>query len=243
MASNAVVDSDINRYEIYLNKTGKSNSTCQKYIRDIGRFQLYLIENNYELSTDVVEEYILYLKDSSYSISSINSIIAAINSFADFIGRKDIHCSSLKKDKKIITDSELLTVDEYSRLLRTAIVKKDYRMAMLIQVIANMDIRLNELEKLTVDALDSGQINVIRLDEKVSIIIPEQLRDGLYEYIDKQNIHEGIIFCTSSGKVVERSNIWKQLKKLAIESNINPDKVYPQNLKQKLAKKYFSIIY
>lgn len=238
-----ITNTDINEFEEFLINKNKSRTTLDKYMRDIRRFQIFLSDNSYPISQDTADKYIEILKNADYSISSINTIISCINTFCNFIGRNDIHCVNLKKSKTESTVSDLLTVDEYNQLLKTAINNNDYRIAMLIQVLGNTDIRLNELQYLTTHSLEMGKITVIRNSKEYNIRIPNDLLYGLYEYIDHEAIINGVIFCTRKGTPLERSNIWRLIKKLAVDAGINPDKVYPQNLKQQLGKKYYSIKY
>ena len=114
---------------------------------------------------------------------------------------------------------------------------------MLIQVLGNTDIRLNELQYLTTNSLEKGSVTVIRNNEEYNIKIPDDLLGGLYEYIEHEKKITGLIFCTRKGTPLERSNVWRMIKKLAIDARVNHDKVYLQNLKQQLGKKYYSIKY
>lgn len=238
-----ITKTDINEFEEFLINKNKSRITLDKYMRDIRRFQIFLSDNSYQISQDTADKYIEILKNADYSISSINTIISCINTFCNFIGRNDIHCVNLKKSKTESTDSNLLTVDEYNQLLKTAINNNDYRIAMLIQVLGNTDIRLNELQYLATHSLEMGKITVMRNSKEYNIRIPDNLLDGLYKYIDHEAIINGVIFCTRKGTPLERSNVWRLIKKLAVDAGVNPDKVYPQNLKQQLGKKYYSIKY
>ena len=238
-----ITNTDINEFEEFLINKNKSRITLDKYMRDIRRFQIFLSDNSYPISQDTADKYIEILKNADYSISSINTIISCINTFCNFIGRNDIHCVNLKKSKTASQDSDLLTVDENNQLLKTAINNNDYRIAMLIQVLGNTDIRLNELQYLTTHSLEMGKITVIRNSKEYNIRIPDDLLYGLYEYIDHEAIINGVIFCTRKGTPLERSNVWRLIKKLAVDAGVNPDKVYPQNLKQQLGKKYYSIKY
>lgn len=241
--NNKITNTDINEFEEFLINKNKSRITLDKYMRDIRRFQIFLSDNSYQISHDTADKYIEILKNADYSISSINTIISCINTFCNFIGRNDIHCVNLKKSKTESTDSNLLTVDEYNQLLKTAINNNDYRIAMLIQVLGNTDIRLNELQYLATHSLEMGKITVMRNSKEYNIRIPDNLLDGLYKYIDHEAIINGVIFCTRKGTPLERSNVWRLIKKLAVDAGVNPDKVYPQNLKQQLGKKYYSIKY
>lgn len=232
-------------FKEHLQNEGKSNNTIQKYLRDTGKFLAYISVSPADtpLSQELADAYVQYLQSENYSIASINSMIASINTYCRFAGHPEIYCPSIRQKKSKEVASERLTVDEYTRLLRTAMLKEDFRLAMLIQVLGNLDIRMNELELLTVQALKQGEVRVSRAGEEYVITITDSLQDGLYEYIENQGISDGVIFRTTNGKPVERSNVWKQLKRLAVDAGINPDKVYPQNLKQKLEKKYFPILY
>ena len=227
--NNKITNTDINEFEEFLINKNKSRTTLDKYMRDIRRFQIFLSDNSYQISQDTADKYIEILKNADYSISRI--------------GRNDIHCVNLKKSKTESTDSNLLTVDEYNQLLKTAINNNDYRIAMLIQVLGNTDIRLNELQYLATHSFEMGKITVMRNSKEYNIRIPDDLLDGLYKYIEHEEIITGVIFCTRKGTPLERSNIWRLIKKLAVDAGINPDKVYPQNLKQQLGKKYYSIKY
>ena len=40
-------------------------------------------------------------------------------------------------------------------------------------------------------------------------------KDQLLIYIEKKKIKKGIIFCTRTGKEKDRSNIWREMKKIA----------------------------
>lgn len=184
--NNKITNTDINEFEEFLINKNKSRITLDKYMRDIRRFQIFLSDNSYQISQDTADKYIEILKNADYSISSINTIISCINTFCNFIGRNDIHCVNLKKSKTESTDSNLLTVDEYNQLLKTAINNNDYRIAMLIQVLGNTDIRLNELQYLTTHSLEMGKITVMRNSKEYNIRIPDDLLDGLYKYIEHE---------------------------------------------------------
>lgn len=234
---------DIACFEQYLQETGKSRNTIQKYMRDIQKFSKFLSDRDKCLSIDQVNVYIEQLKKESYSISSINTIICCLNTFCKFIGREEIHYSNIKKKKQAKDISAYLTAEEYERLLETTIHLKDYRFALLIQVIANTDLRMNEISFLTVESLIQGTVLVERVGETYEIPLPEQLIKGLCDYIAQADIKTGMIFRTSGGKAMDRGNIWRRLKGLAEMAGIDAAKVYPRNLKNKQAKKYYTIQY
>ena len=74
-----------------------------------------------------------------------------------------------------------LTVEEYDTLLRRAVEQKNYRLVLLIQIFASTDIRINELQYLTVYSLDEGGMTVPRAGEPYEILLPQDLIGDLYE--------------------------------------------------------------
>ena len=49
-----------------------------------------------------------------------------------------------------------------------------------------------------------------------------------------------MIFVTRSGKPMDRSNIWREMKQISRKAGINPDKVFPHNLRHLFARVYYS---
>lgn len=99
MIRQTITKTDMEKFKLDMLKTDKSENTRKKYIRDITEFQAYLSDESVKLSNAVVVAYVKHLLDAGYSISSVNSVISAINNFCSFIDRTDIHCAYLKKKR------------------------------------------------------------------------------------------------------------------------------------------------
>lgn len=238
-----ITKTDISKFNTHMRATGKSENTLQKYNRDITDFQSYLSENDMKLSKVAVDAYVKYLLDNEYSTSSVNSVISAINTFCGFVDRSDIHCAYLKNVVSVNKPKEYLSTDEYKRLIDVAVENREFWLASFIQTIGNMDIRLNELQYLTVESLIDGYITVIRAKKSSRILIPQQVIGILNEYVGFVKLENGIIFRNRLGNVYDRSNICKALKRLAVEADVDASKVSPRNLKRQLEKDIYTISY
>lgn len=238
------IQSSITNYESHLLSEGKNPNTVKKYVRDVNRLFAYLSEYGRELDQSSLEDFLRDIQESGYSSRSVNSVIASIKSFCKFEKRTDLHCKSLNLRKKNNQDVQMhLTQDEYEALLHTALNNENYEQVLLIEIFAMTELRMNELCYLTVDAMERGVVTVPRVGEPYEIFMPVDLIEDLCDYIDFQGIHEGIIFRTGSGKALDRSYIWRQLKDLAVDAKVDPKKVYPQNLKRQMIRKHFFIEY
>lgn len=240
----SITPTDISNFESYLVQSDKNINTIKKYVRDIMKFRTFLLDKHKEFTQAATDEYLQSLIDAGYETRSVNSVIAGIKSFCKFLGRTDIYCKSLKIRKKNNQESKLrLTPEEYKRLIDTALERQDYRMVQLIQVLGGTELRISELNDLTVEAVKDGVVTVLRAGEEYDIYLPETLLEGLEGYIDHLGLQTGGIFRTSNGNVIDRGYIWRQMKLLAERAGVDQEKVYPQNLKRQLIRQYYTISY
>ena len=49
------------------------------------------------------------------------------------------------------------------------------------------------------------------------------------------------IFVTKNGKSINRTNIWREMKTLCKDANVNPQKVFPHNLRHLFARTFYGI--
>lgn len=193
----------------------------------------------HSLTSSDIKQFQSYLMDSNVKLNTAKKYVRDVKKLAHFLSDQTQTLSQNSLDAFL----KSLPEAGYEALLRTALEQKNYRQVLMIQIFAVTDIRMNELCYLTVEALDAGVIKMPRAGESFEIFLPQDLVGDLYEYIDFQEISEGIIFCTRKGTPLDRSYIWKQMKELAVEAEIDPDKVYPQNLKRQLVRSHFSVTY
>lgn len=102
-----------------------------------------------------------------------------------------------------------LTVAEYRRLLACA---KGTRLELVMQTICETGVRVSELEYITVEALNRGKAVVECKNKTRVIFIPVSLKCKLLSYVKKKKIVNGPVFVTQTGKPLNRSNIWREMK-------------------------------
>lgn len=69
----------------------------------------------------------------------------------------------------------------------------------------------------------------------------KELKQKLLRYAAEQGIKSGMVFITKSGKPINRTNIWREMKALCKEANVNPQKVFPHNLRHLFARTFYGI--
>ena len=218
----------------------KSNATIEKYIRDIKSF--YDFTDYKAVTKEVVINYKKELVDKGYSVRSVNSMIASINSFFSFLGWFDCRVKSLKIQQEIFRPEEKeLSKAEYIKLVKTAKKKHNERLCLILQTICGTGIRVSELQYITVEAVQKGSTKVSCKAKNRSIFFVKELRKKLLKYAKSKGITSGKIFITRTGKSIDRVTIWREMKKLCQEAEVNPSKVFPHNLRHLFARAFYAL--
>ena len=217
----------------------KSTSTIEKYIRDVKAFSVYA--ENSAITKEKVIAYKKYLRNN-YAVRSVNSMLASINSLFNSLEWHDLKVKSLKLQQQVFcSEDRELTKAEYARLCKTAKRKKNKRLNLILQTICGTGIRVSELQYITVEAAKQGEAVVNCKAKTRSVFIVKELKQKLLRYAAEQNIKSGMIFVTRTGKLISRTNIWREMKALCVEANVNPEKVFPHNLRHLFARVFYGI--
>ncbi len=217
----------------------RSSNTIEKYLRDIRRFADFM--NGMIIDKSLVLEYKAYL-ENSFALTSANSMIAALNTFLKFVGWTDMCIKQFKVQRKTYCSEEReLTKQEYIALVRAAEHKKNERLSLLIQTICGTGIRVSELEFITVEAINCGEAIVSCKGKSRKVFIVKDLCKKLQKYAKELNITSGAIFITKTSKPMNRSNIWREMKALCEQAGVNPNKVFPHNLRHLFARTFYRI--
>lgn len=240
MKGRIITESIISNFKIYLQNEEKSTNTIEKYIRDVKAFAVYA--NSLDVTKEMVIAYKNKLINDNYAARSINSMIASLNSLFVFVGWEDLKVKSIKLQRQIYCPEEKeLTKAEYVRLVNTAKQKGNERLNLLIQTICSTGIRVSELQYITVEAVKCGEAVVSLKGKTRSVFIVRDLQKKLLRYAAEQGIKSGAIFVTRSGKAMSRTNIWREMKNLCEQADVNPDKVFPHNLRHLFARTFYGI--
>ena len=228
----------IEEFSYHLYSQEKTAATIRKYSTDLKTFLGYLGTDR-QVHRIRLLEYKEWLRQQ-YAVSSANSMLAAVNSFLDYLCFPELKVKSYKVQKRMFLDSEKeMTKTEYRKLVETARKKEKSQLALILEAICATGVRVSELKYLTVKNLQDGRLEVCNKGKTRIVLIPESLRKKLLCYAGKQGIKSGPVFITRSGKPKDRSNIWTEMKVLEEQAGIKPKKVFPHNLRHLFARSFY----
>ena len=237
-----ITDEVIASFRSYLISEEKSEFTIDKYIRDVTAFAAFL--GGEPLSKEKTLAYKSHLMDcGKFADSSINSMISSIRALLKFVGRPDCAVSNLRiQELPFNPEEKNLTQNEFERLLDAA--KGDRRLHLLLLVIFSTGIRVSEVKYFTVESfkskLDKVRVTVRCKKKNRRVIVADELKREVMEYIKENRIESGPIFRTKSGKPLDRCAIWKQMKRLCAKAKVAPSKVFPHNLRKLFARTFYA---
>lgn len=240
MKGRILTENRIADFSAYLRSEEKSENTVEKYLRDVQAFAEYL--GGAEITKGKVIAYKSRLLAENYAVRSINSMLASLNSLFSFLGWSDCKVKSIKLQRQICCPEEKeLTKAEYMRLVNAAKQKGNERLNLILQTICGTGIRVSELQYITVEAAKRGEAVVSLKGKTRSVFLVKELRKKLLRYAAEQNIQSGAIFITRTGKPMSRTNIWREMKGLCEQAEVNPQKVFPHNLRHLFARVFYGI--
>lgn len=234
-----ITDDHIAQYAVYLREQERSQNTIRKYIHDVKDLLQFLG------GKPAAKGAIIAWKENLtelYAPASVNSMLAAANSFFHFMDRPELSVKPLKMQRSVFCDeNKELTLAEYIRLVNAAERAGHERLSLVLQTICATGIRVSELRFITAEAVALGRTAVSNKGKKRTVFLPKKLCNLLKRYLKKQKITAGAVFVTRTGVPLDRSNIWRDMKTLCRSAGVEPEKVFPHNLRHLFARTYYAL--
>ena len=73
------------------------------------------------------------------------------------------------------------------------------------------------------------------------MFLVKALKEKLLRYAAEEGIQAGSVFVTKIGSPISRTSIWRDMKRLCAEADVNPKKVFPHNLRHLFARTFYGI--
>ncbi|MDR3304916.1 MAG: tyrosine-type recombinase/integrase [Clostridiales Family XIII bacterium] len=232
-----VTEVEVAMLERRLKDEERADATAEKYLRDVRAFAAWLDGDAVTLDTAIAYKHMLA---AARKAAGVNSALAALNKLFVCLGWQDITLRPLRVQRSAFSDSDrVLTKAEYGKLIRAAEESGDMRTGLVIQAICSTGIRVSELRFITKEALAAGRAEITNKGKTRTVFLPGKLSRALGEYVKEQEIAEGSVFVTRSGRPLDRRNIWAAMKRLCARAGVAPGKVFPHALRTLFAQTFY----
>ncbi len=219
---------DLEAYLDSLSQQGRGHDTLATYMRNVHALYDGLPEDK-TVRPGTLARWQRTLLEGWYSPRTVNVRMSVANSLMAFLGRRDLQSvGSLEVDDV----QPELTRTEYLRLLTTARALDKERLYLLVKLFGCTGLPLQELPRVTVEALTEGRV-IVRSCGIVQLLhLPDFLRKELLAYARREGTASGPIFHTKSGKPLGRTAVTDSIKQLCRDARVPEEKANPRCLKR-----------
>lgn len=232
-------------------KQRDKDTTVNSYSEDIYKYLEYMESKNISSALDIsynnLLDYLKYLDDNKYEVSSVARKIVSIKAFHKYLSE---NYNVVDISTKINTPRfyrklpNILTIEEVDNLLDIKLdTPFDYRNKAMLELMYSSGLRVSELINLDLSDIDLNN-NYVRCFGKGSKerIVPigeyssKYLSIYINEYRDsmKKGYYTEKIFLNNHGKEMTRQGFFKIIKKIAKDKDINKN-ITPHMLRHSFA--------
>ena len=220
---------EVCRYLDSLAARGRRRETIQVYRPKLEAFYHFLPEDK-RVAADTLELWRAALLREGYSPGTANTHVSAANGLLAYLGRRDLQLIG-----QLDTEGEIqpeLSRTEYLRLLATARNLGRERTYLMVKGFALTGIRVSELNRVTVRAVEEGRVLTACDGRAQYVLIPACLRKELTVYLRRVGITAGPVFVTRSGRPMRRTQVSGEIRTLCRDARVDGDKSNPRCLRR-----------
>ena len=218
--------------EVMEEKEARPN-TMTAYKQDLK--SLYDFMNGREITKKQMIAYKDYLS-KNYKTETANRRLRTARQFLKQNGEQEIVVRPVPV-KRNLTPENLMTVSDFDRMLRYADKLHRPREKVIMQVLAGIGIRFNELQFVTVEAVRAGVMTVFNKGSVRDIPL-QPVKKILQAYCKEYGITKGIIFQTRYGNPISNSQLSRELKYIAGQARVSKARIHPHGFRHLFAVYY-----
>lgn len=213
----------IQEFKEHLSENERSQNTIDSYSTSVNIF--------FSKYQEVSKENMLAFKTwqmEKWKPKTVHNRIVAMNQFCQFIGHPE-YCVKAVKIQKSHSVENVITIEEYQRLLHGLKRDKNEKGYWMIKYLAKTGARVSEFIRLKKDSLSSGYCDMWTKGKIRRIYIPQQLIEESREYFD--NVSSDLLFPTKSGKMYTTRGLATNIKKWAEKYGIREEVAHPHSFR------------
>lgn len=218
---------EIDSFLAELKEEGASTTTLEKYRFDLTAFCEYLHPAQ-RVERDTLRCWQQELLDKGCAVRTVNSRLAAANSLLNHLDRRDLQFMGYLAPPK--DDQPELTREEYLRLLETARDLGKERTYLLIKLFAAVDLPLQDLPMVTVEAVRTGRLEPKENGSPAQTLLPTFLREELLAYARRSGVVSGPLFLGRGGEPLKRGTVTDSIKRICQQAGVDKEKGTPRCL-------------
>lgn len=215
----------------------KSKNTVEAYMRDLHQFLSFINKDIEDVTLDDINTYKDHLLNRVMT-KTVNRKLVSVRQYISFVNNLNVGIKILVDIKLIKIQKqdyieELLSKNEFDRLIKAAEAEKDYRAVAIFYSFYLTGARISELIQFKIDVLEKDDIPVKGKGEKYRyLFIPDRLKRYINDYLSKRENNSEFVFTNVNNEnVMSRQSIHNIIKKYAGISKIKLSKAHAHSFR------------
>ena len=241
-----ILSSKLSKFEEYLlYEVENGDSTTKKYVSETKKFLIWLYDEKKMTTSKITKKLIVkykkYLQKLYTNPDTINGKIGMNHIFLKFLGKGDITVKRLKTVKRNCKpNGRYIKEKDYKALIKCT--NKRFKKAVIVaKIIASTGVRASEVSQITYEMVVIGKIVVSNKGKIKEVVLNKHIRRDLLKYCERIGIKTGPVILNNRGNAYTRFGIWRMLKNLAKEMEVDTNTVFPHSFRHLFAVKHYSI--
>ena len=181
-----------------------------------------------------------YYDEAEFAIVKGNTVLGNLMADVRFYGELALVREGIEKIHEALPDYKYIPMRDVREAMYPEKMTTE-QLALCIETITCTGIRISEIKYFTVERVKSGKIEIYNKGKYRRIFLPKVLQKKLLSYCQNNQKTEGWIFVTKNGKLKDRSNIWREMKKLKEKAGVAESKIFPHNFRHLFARIYYKV--
>lgn len=212
-----------------MEERGCTPESIKSYRRNLTIFYRFLPPDK-RLDRKAIANWRDAMLGQGYMPRTVNNRISSANGFLGYLGLREYQLPGQLKPVDSVQPE--LTRNEYLRLLSAARALGKERAYLLVKVFAVIGLSVQELPRLTAEAVKDGRVVLTAGRVRRMLHIPDCLKAELLAYIQREGPLTGPVFVTRSGNRLERTNVTASIQQLSRDARVAPEKCNPRCLRK-----------
>ena len=208
---------------------GRAADTVERYRRSLEQLSQALPEDG-RIRRGTLEQCREKMLSAGYAPRTVNLALSVANTYLGYMGRRDLQLSDTLETKEKLHPE--LSRSEYRHLLQVAKLLGREKVYLLVKLFASADMPVQELDKVTVEAVTAGQVTVGEGNTRRNIRLPGCLKKELLAYADRRGIYRGPVFLTKDGTPMSRTYVTSSIRDLCAVAKVPVEKGSPRCLRR-----------
>lgn len=227
------IEREVARFKRYLRRQELSDNTIISYCTVLRRY----LHTHDHVSKDSAIIFKSELMDTC-TPTTVNQRVQGLNKYFNY-ANLDIRLHSVKVQHKPYLEN-VISMQDYIYLKRKLKRRDDLTFYFLIWGIACTGARISEILTTKVEHIVDGKMDFYGKGKKYRRIyfIKSYQKEALL-WLNKIGKSNGTIFNNRNGSVLDKKNVEKQLKRMAVEYNIPVETMYPHSFRHLFGKTFY----